>query len=225
MLRRRVVEAEGDERDNRRVQEHERGEQRELQPATCARSRVVQVRSRLTALRPRRASSRTARRASAKNVRYSRMNDSAAPNGQSFADLNWRSMTFAIIWLSVPPSRAGVRNEPSAGMNVMMTAETMPGIASGSITERMVRHCRSAEVEARLEIAAVHAVERGVQRQHRERQVHVDQPDEYGGVVVEQGQRVEPRAEPLGGGRLRDTPDQQHQRARLLHSSPTRGCC
>ena len=70
---------------------------------------------------------------------YIRRNERAAPNGQSFADLNWRSMTFAIIWLSVPPRRSGVRNEPSAGMNVMMTPETIPGSASGTTTDANVR--------------------------------------------------------------------------------------
>ena len=68
-----------------------------------------------------------------------RMNERAAPNGQSFADLNCRSITFAIIWLSVPPSRSGVRNEPSAGMKVMTIPETMPGIASGTTMETKVR--------------------------------------------------------------------------------------
>jgi hypothetical protein len=77
--------------------------------------------------------------ASAKNVMYMSRNDSAAPKGQSLADLNWRSMTLAIIWLSVPPRRSGVRNAPSVGMKVMMTPDTIPGTASGTTMDRKVR--------------------------------------------------------------------------------------
>ena len=67
------------------------------------------------------------------------MKDRAAPKGQSLALLNWRSITLAIIWLSVPPSRSGVRKEPSAGMKVMMMPETMPALASGTTMPAKVR--------------------------------------------------------------------------------------
>ena len=69
------------------------------------------------------------------------MNDSADPNGQSLARLNWRSMTLAIIWLSGPPSRSGVRYDPIAGMKVISMPERMPGSASGTTTSKIVRTC------------------------------------------------------------------------------------
>ena len=58
---------------------------------------------------------------------------------------------------------------------------------------------RGAEIEAGLEIRAVEPLERGVERQHHERQVDIDDADNHGGVVLEQGQRVGTRAG--GGGR------------------------
>ena len=70
---------------------------------------------------------------------YIRLSDSAAPNGQSLASLNWLSITLAIIRTFLPPKRSGVRKEPSAGMKVMMMPDTMPTLASGTTMEKKVR--------------------------------------------------------------------------------------
>ena len=66
--------------------------------------------------------------------------ESAPPNGQSLADLNWRSITLPMSWLSVPPSRSGMKKAPSAGMKTMITPDSTPCQVSGKITEKKVRH-------------------------------------------------------------------------------------
>ena len=81
--------------------------------------------------------------ASAKKVAYISRNDSAEPKGQSLAALNWRSMTLPIMMALAPPRRSGVRNEPRQGMNTRMMPETMPGMVSGSVTDRKVRNCEA----------------------------------------------------------------------------------
>src|SRR3546814_9428831 len=85
-----------------------------------------------------------------------------------------------------------------------------------------------AEVEARLDQAAVETVERGVEREHHEGQVDIDEPEDDREIIKEQrhrlpcrqrlepGERLEParslpeRAEPLVREALRA--EQHHQR-------------
>src|SRR3546814_14608361 len=67
------------------------------------------------------------RSARAKNVTYMSRKESAPPNGQSFAALNWRSIRLPIIWLAGPPSSTGGRKAPSAGMNGMEGPGEQPG--------------------------------------------------------------------------------------------------
>ncbi len=71
-------------------------------------------------------------------VKYRRIKDKAAPNGQSLADLNCLSIIFPIIWEFVPPKRSGIIKDPRHGMKTNIIPEIIPGDILGMITLKNV---------------------------------------------------------------------------------------
>ena len=68
-------------------------------------------------------------------------------------------------------------NSPTAGMKHNSEPATMPGMASGTVIAPERAPGRRAEIERRLDQRVVHLFERGVERQHHERQIGVDDAD------------------------------------------------
>ena len=60
--------------------------------------------------------------------------DTAEPNGQSRAVVNWFCTRLPIMTVFPPPIRSGVRKAPTQGMNTRMEPARMPGPESGITT-------------------------------------------------------------------------------------------
>ena len=67
-----------------------------------------------------------------------------------------------------------------------MMPEMMPGSASGTTIKNKRAEMTGAKIEARLDQRLVEPVERGIERQHHERQVDIDEPEHHGKIIVEQ---------------------------------------
>ena len=104
----------------------------------------------------------------------SRQIATAEASGQSALVKNSSHSTLPIISVSVPPSRSGITNSPTAGMKTSRQPATMPGSDSGRVTVRKAGERPGAEIGRRLEQAPVELLQRGVERQHHERQVGID---------------------------------------------------
>ena len=63
-------------------------------------------------------------------------NDTAEPNGQLRAEVNWFCTRLPIITCLAPPSRSEVMNEPSAGTKTSRQPAITPGSESGSVTRK-----------------------------------------------------------------------------------------
>ena len=77
----------------------------------------------------------------------------AEATGQSRLEKNSSHSTRPIIRVSGPPSRAGITNSPTAGMNTSMEPATIPGTESGRVTAKNAligRQPRSAAASRRV---------------------------------------------------------------------------
>ena len=95
-----------------------------------------------------------------------------------------------------PPSRSGVTKLPIERTKTNTAPTATPGMVSGRVTWRKVaqgRAPRSAEASRRRGVEAAH---RGVDREHHERHVVVDQPGDHRELVVEQRQGLAGPAQP-----------------------------
>ena len=77
-------------------------------------------------------------------------------------------------------------------MKTRMMPEMMPGMVSGTVTCRKVGELRGAKIEAGLEEGLVEPLDGGVERQHHERHVDIDEAEDDREIVVEHLERAEP---------------------------------
>ena len=67
------------------------------------------------------------------------MMDKAAPRGQLFPLLNWRSIRLPITSAFPPPKIFDTKKYPRHGINTMIQPEKIPLAVSGRITSKKVR--------------------------------------------------------------------------------------
>ena len=127
----------------------------------------------------------------APNVAYISRKDSAAPNGQSLALLEL-ALDDVGDHLAVGPAEK-IRREIGAERR-----DEGDDDAGDDARQRQRHHDQEqraempgAKVEARFDQRFVEPIERGIKRQHHEGQMHVDEPDHHGEIVVEQLERRE----------------------------------
>ena len=106
----------------------------------------------------------------------------AEATGQSRLEKNSVHSVCPIISVCEPPSRSGMTNSPTIGMKQSSTPAATPGSDSGSVTSQKARAARAAEIGGGLQQRLVHLFERGVERQHHERQIGIDHADIDRGV-------------------------------------------
>ena len=83
---------------------------------------------------------------------------SAEASGQSWLEKNSVQSILPTIRLCGPPSRSGMMNSPTTGMNTSILPATMPGSDSGSVilaNARQGRQPRSAAASSRLKSSRV----------------------------------------------------------------------
>ena len=120
----------------------------------------------------------------------------AEASGQLRLEKNSCQSVRPIMRVPEPPRRSGMTNSPVTGMNTRRQPAMTPGIDSGKVIFQKARNRRAAEIGGGFEQRAVDALQRGVKRQHHERQVGIDDADVDGGVGVEDRQRLVDDAEP-----------------------------
>src|SRR5690606_3048249 len=136
------VEGIDDERQDRRVEEHEADHGDDGGEADPAHQRPASSRS-----------PRVRMNMIGTTTATSMAMATAAATGQSRLAKNSFQRTRPIISVSGPPRSSGMTNSPIAGMKTSMKPATMPGSVSGSVTRRNVteaRAPRSAEASSRL---------------------------------------------------------------------------
>ena len=82
-------------------------------------------------------------------------------------------------------------------MKTRIEPATMPGCESGTITRKTVVSGRAPEIGGGFDERRVEAFQRGVDGQHHEGQVAIDQAEQHRAVVIEQRQRRVDDAERL----------------------------
>ena len=105
------------------------------------------------------------------------MTATAEDTGQSRLAKNSFHSVLPIISVCEPPSRSGMTNSPTAGMKTSRQPATTPGSDSGKVIFQNALSRRAAEVLGGLEQRVVHLLQRGIERQHHERQIGIDDAD------------------------------------------------
>ena len=75
-------------------------------------------------------------------------------------------------------------------MNTSIEPAPIPGADSGTIDAKERWPGARAQVRRRFEQGGIQPLQRGVERQHHERQVAVDQAEQHRAIVIEQRQRL-----------------------------------
>ena len=123
----------------------------------------------------------------------------AEATGQSLLAKNSIHSVCPIIRVSEPPSRSGMTNSPAIGMKQSSAPAATPGQRQRQRHQPERLPARTAEIGRRFQQRLVHLLQRGVERQHHERQIGIDDADIDRGVGREPGHR-----------RVDDVQPQQH---------------
>ena len=228
----RVVERVDDDDHERQVQERVREERRGPEPDAgappgrpkarappggggAAPLRGERCQASPTASRPTPRRPTHAARAARPSAQIVSTIDSTLPNGQSRVSRNCCLMTLPMRLSSGPPRMSGIAKMPKAGNEHERGArvDARQRERERDAPEALPR--AGAEVLRRVEQRLVVLLEVGVQRQHHERQVHVDEADEHRERAEEQrhGLDAEHGEQPVDRARQRGVrPEDDHPR-------------